>query len=191
MLTKTSIISGDSIIAQKYLNPLSQSLFYRKWAKQNNIYLSHPELAMNDHEISRNYNLPVHSDFVSNPNNLNLEDLLFNHPENKMAYEYLMASLLLDKNLDKFVRMVPMLKDYGYTRIPIHFEEALLFYNSYENKEIIPEGFSFQPETIRRFQDYATILWTYRNYPDKAETLLEQKYGKTYWFYLQFNNITY
>lgn len=187
-LVMTSIINGDSAIAKKFINVLNQTFFYRKWAQHYNTYLSDPQLAKNDPEISQNRDLLVNSDFVSNANNLNLDELLFNHPENKMAYEYFMASLLLDKNLDEFARAVQLLKNYGYTRIPVHFEEALLFYNFYENKRIIAEGFAIRPETIRRFQDYATTYTTYRSNPVTAANELKKRYGKTYWFYLQFIN---
>lgn len=185
-LVITSIINGDSTIAKKYINQLNQTLFYRKWAQHYNTCLSDPALAESDPEISRNRHLLVHIDFVSNAYDLNLDDLLINHPENKMAYEYLMASLLLEKNLDEFARFIPRIKDYGYTRIPVHFEEALIFYNSYENKNIMPEGFSFRPETIRRFQDYAKTYTTFRKNPAVAAKELIKRYGKTYWFYLQF-----
>ncbi|MDO9340355.1 MAG: DUF6057 family protein [Bacteroidales bacterium] len=187
-LVITSITNGDSAIAKKYIHLLNQTLFYRQWAQHYNTYLSDPALAENDPEISRNRDLLIHSDFISNANDMNLDDLLINHPENKMAYEYLMASLLLEKNLDEFARIILVIKDYGYTRMPVHFEEALIFYNSYENKNIMPEGFSFRPETIRRFQDYAKTYTTYRNNPAVAAKELKKRYGKTYWFYLQFIN---
>jgi hypothetical protein len=187
-LVITSITNGDSAIAKKYIYQLNQTLFYRKWAQHYNTYLSDPELAEKDLEISRNRALLIHSDFFSNANSMNLDDLLFNHPENKMAYEYLMASLLLEKNLDEFARIILKIKDYGYIKIPAHFEEALLFYNSYENKNIMPQGFSFRAETVRSFQDYATTYNTYANNRAAAAKELKKKYGKTYWYYLQFNN---
>ena len=187
-LVITSITNGDNAIAKKYLHQLNQTLFYRNWARHYNTFLSDPALAKNDPEILRNHDLLVYSDFVSNANDLNLDDLLFNHPENKMAYEYLMASLLLGKNLDEFARFILRLKDYDYTTMPLHFEEALIFYNSYENKNIVPEGFSFRPETIGKFRDYAKTYTTYRTNRNVAAKELKKKYGKTYWYYLQFIN---
>lgn len=187
-LVITSIINGDSTIAKKYLNLLNQTLFYRKWAQHYSTDLSDSVLAEKDFEISRNRDMIIHSDFFSNENSLNLEELLYNHPQNKMAYEYFMASLLLEKNLEELARNILKIKDFGYTKIPVHLEEALLFYNSYKNKYLVPEGFSFRPETIQRFKDYATIYTKYRNNPSVVEKELKKKYGNTYWFYLKFNN---
>ncbi|NLM67990.1 MAG: hypothetical protein GX180_12595 [Enterococcus sp.] len=188
-LVITSIINGDNAIAKKYINLLNQTLFYRKWAQHYHNYLSYPAMAEKDLEISQNRDLLIHSDFFSNRDQINLGDLLFNHPQNKMAFEYLMVSLLLEKNLGEFVRIIPRIKDYGYKQLPVHFEEALLFYNSHENKNIMPEGFSIRPETFRRFQDYTTTFYTYRNNRTAAAKELNKRYGKTYWYYLQFISI--
>ena len=182
------IVNGNYDIARKYLSLLNRTLFYRRWAQQHVRYLSDPDLAEEDSEISQYRDLMVRSNFFSEVNGLNLQDLLKNHPENKMAYEYLLASLLLDRNLDDFAKVVLDLKYYGYNRMPLHIEEALIFYNFYENQKIIPEGFSFRQETINRFNDYAKIYTRLRNDRKVAALELGKKYGKTYWYYLQFTN---
>jgi hypothetical protein len=182
------IINGDSEIAKKYLYLLSQTLFYPKFTQKYVNYLRNPALADKDPDISRNRHLMIHSDFVSSEKDLNLFELLKNHPENKMAYEYLMASLLLDKRLDAFSIYILRLKDYGYTKMPAHIEEALIFYNSFENKNIMPSGFAFSPETIRRFKDYIDKYNSYRDNTELAAKELKKPYGETYWYYLQFIN---
>ena len=151
-------------------------------------YLSDPELMRNDPELSEYLDLLVSTNFFSEVNGLNLKDLLKNHPENKMAYEYLLASLLLDRNLDEFAGAVLSLKYYGYNRMPLHIEEALIFYNFYENQRIVPEGYSFNQETINRFNDYAKLYTMFRSDRKVAAYELRKKYGKTYWYYLQFPN---
>ena len=185
-LAITSIINGDNKIAGKFLHQLQQTLFYRKWANHYNEVLADSSLAKTDPLISHNRDLLVHTDFFKIANNLNLIDLLNNHPDNKMAYEYFMASLLLEKNLEGFVRFVQRMRDYGYTKIPVHFEEALLFYNSYRNINFVPEGYSFSPQTISKFNDYSSIYMKNINNPPAAAKELQKKYGGTYWFYLQF-----
>jgi len=185
-LTVGCIVNGNYDIAQKYLSLLNKTLFYRKWAQQHIRYLSDPDLMGKDHELSEYRDLRVNTNFFSAVNGLNLQDLLENHPENKMAYEYLLASLLLDRNLDGFAGAVQNLKYYGYNRMPLHIEEALIFYNFYENENIIPEGYSFKPETINRFNDYARDYTAYRSYHNVAAYELRKKYGNTYWYYLQF-----
>lgn len=182
------IVNGNYDIAYKYLSLLNRTLFYRKWTQQRIRYLSDPDPAEKDPEISQYRNLLVTSNFFSEVNGMNLKDLLKNHSENQMAYEYLLASLLLDRNLDGFAKEVLNLKYYGYNRIPLHIEEALIFFNFYENQNIVPEGYSFRQETINRFNDYARIYTTFRTDRKVAAYELSKKYGKTYWYYLQFPN---
>jgi hypothetical protein len=182
------IVNGNNDIALKYLSLLNRTLFYRKWAQNRIRYLSGPGLKEGDPEISQYRDLLARSNFFSEVNGMNLRDLLKNHPENQMAYEYLLASLLLDRNLDGFAKEVLNLKNYGYRRMPFHIEEALIFYNFFENQEIIPEGYSFRQETIDRFNDYARLYTRLRNNRKVAAYELGKKYGKTYWYYLQFPN---
>jgi hypothetical protein len=188
-LITTSMVYRETDIAAKYLNILNRTLFYRKFTNKYINYLKNPGLADKDRDISMQRSLMIHSDFVSNENDLNLLDLLSNHPDNKMAYEYLLASLLLDKRLDEFVKYVSMIKDYGYTTLPVHIEEALVFYNSFENKNIMPAGFSINPKTILRFKDYINSYNSSKGNMQVAARELNGKYGKTYWYYLRFMNI--
>jgi hypothetical protein len=185
----TSIVNGDNDVAKKYLHVLRQAPFYRKWVLKYERLLSEPEKLENDPEIKRNKNLLVNKDFVSDATGMNLDDLLANHPENKMAYEYFLATLLLNKDLDSFAQNISRLKEFGYTTIPLYFEEALIFYNFYENKKVVPEGFSFRPETISRFNEYAGIYTKFRSDRAAARYELGKKFRNTYWYYLQFANI--
>ena len=182
------IVNENNDIALKYLSLLNSTLFYRKWARQHVKYLLNPDLADKDPEIAQYRDLLVSSNFFSEVNGLNLVDLLKNHPENKMAYEYLLASLLLDRKLDEFARIAADLKYYGFDRIPLHVEEALIFYDFYENKKTVPEGYSFSQETIKRFDDYARTYTRLRSDRKAAASELGKKYSKTYWYYLQFPN---
>jgi len=183
-LTLTNLINGNIILAEKYLRILNQSLFYRNWARHYIDLLSKPSLLEEDIEISGYREFLIRSDFFANTRNLNLQTLLLNHPENKMAYDYLAVSLLLDNNLEGFIRILKNLKYYGYTRMPVHFEEALIFYNAYNKSNFIPEGFSLNPVTIKKFKDFASIFVRYGNNPALREKELKRRYGNTYWYYI-------
>jgi len=181
-------VNGNYDIAAKYLSLLNRTIFYRKWAQRHIRYINNPDLAEEDPEIAMNRDLLAMSNFFSEVNGLNLQDLLKNHPENQMAYEYLLASLLLDRDLDVLVKVIPDLKRHGFIRMPLHIEEALIFYNFFEKQKVIPEGFTFSQATINRFDDYARLYTRFRNDRKVAAYELGKKYGKTYWYYLQFPN---
>jgi hypothetical protein len=114
--------------------------------------------------------------------------LLENHPGNKMAFEYYMSSLLLDKNLIAFAANIDRIKDFGYKEIPAHYEEALLIYMGYYKKNAVPEGYGIRKSTYQHFNDYAKAYSSRSGSPETAAPFFQRSYGNTYWFYLHFIN---
>jgi hypothetical protein len=191
LLAATSLINDDFALAGKYLRILNQSLFYRGWAQHYKALLSDPFLLDKDPGLSRNRMLLTRSDFFANNNNLNLHALLVNHPENRMAYEYFMASLLLERNLKEFSEMISNISNYGYTRLPVCYEEALIFQSSFEKRNFIPEGFVLNQQTVKRFRDFAETYVRYNDKPALMEKELKRKHGSTFWYYLHNDRSNY
>lgn len=187
-LILTSLINGDYAVAEKYLNILDQTLFYRKWAQYYRGCIKDTALLSRDQEIAAKRHLLIQSDFFANVTDYNFEliKLLENHTDNRMAFEYYMASLLLDKKLDFFAANISRIKDFGFKEIPVHYEEALLAYMVNTETSIIPAGFSIRESTRQRFNDYFKTYSFSVGDPDQAVTLLKKRFGNTYWFYLQF-----
>lgn len=187
-LALTSIINGQVKVAGKYLDILEQTLFYSKWAKRYKRYLGESEGLVADNEINDKRNLLIHNDFFADVNNFDtvLGKLLENHPDNRNAFEYLMSSLLLDKNLESFAQNIYRLEDLGYTEIPLHYEEALLVHMTNSETNIVPENFSIRESSRQRFNDYIKTYASYTGNPDNVALFLSRRFGKTYWYYLQF-----
>jgi hypothetical protein len=189
-LVLTSLINGDLAVAEKYLNILNQSLFYRNWAKHYRNCLNDFNLLRRDPEIAGRRHFLIHTDFIagSNDSDIGLKQLLENHPDNRMAFEYYMSSLLLDKNLIAFAANIDRIKDFGYKEIPVHYEEALLIYMGYAKKNVVPQGYGIRKSTVQRFKDYAKAYSSRSGSPETAAQSFYKSYGKTYWFYLHFIN---
>jgi hypothetical protein len=189
-LVITSLVNGDIALAEKYLKVLEQSLFYRQWAQHYHVYVNHPENISEDKDLAEKIHLEIHTDFMSSRDefDIRLQQLLDNHPDNRMAFEYIMASMLLEKNLSGFAANIYRLKELGYKSIPVHYEEAILAYMSYTKKDIIPEGYSISMATQNLFSEYAKMFFSLGGNPDKAARVMYSKFGKTYWYYLKFIN---
>ncbi|HJZ41450.1 MAG TPA: DUF6057 family protein [Bacteroidales bacterium] len=187
-LAATSLINGNYALAGKYLNYLDQTLFYRKWAKDERRFLMDTTLINRDNELGEKRKFLLKNDFIAdiNVNNIGLNQLLVNHPENRMAFEYLMASCLLKKDLNAFAANIYRLNDLGYEKIPTHYEEALVLYQGLTKNNIVPAGFQISNTTRERFRNYAHIFAASRNNMDKAAHALSVDFGNTFWFYMQF-----
>lgn len=190
-LAITSIINRDLAIAEKYLNVLDQSLFYRNWAKLYLSYIDNPRLLDADEEIKEKRHFEIHKDFISsmNINDIRLPQLLENHPDNRMAFEYFMSSMLLEKNLGGFASNIYRIKELEYKFIPVHYEEAILVYMHYSKKNIIPEGYSISKTTLTNFFEYVNMVTSFGNNRKLAADKMYRKYGKTFWYYLEFSNL--
>jgi hypothetical protein len=189
-LVLTSLINGDLAVAGKYLNILDQSLFYRNWSKHYHNYLNDPDLLLKDPEITGKRHLLIKADFVSGSNDseIALKPLFENHPDNRMAFEYYMSSLLLEKDLNAFAANIDRIKDFGYREIPVHYEEALLIYMGYVKKNVMPQGYGIRKSTVQRFKEYAKVYSSRSGSPETAAQSFDKSFGNTYWFYFHFIN---
>ena len=101
------------------------------------------------------------------------------------AKDYWLTALLLEKDLDKFVRELP--KYYvvaDSVSLPRAFTEALSIYNVNASKPIVFMGDSIEEVAYHQF------LADGNGYDDMKvrENELRRKYGDTYWWYYHYQN---
>ncbi|MDD2306435.1 MAG: DUF6057 family protein [Prolixibacteraceae bacterium] len=183
-LVQTSLINGQYEVASKYLNVLDQTLFYKDWATKYRTYVLDPAKISQNKELAEKMKFLAKNDFISY--DLGLPLLLKEHPENKMAFEYLMAVFLLNKDITSFAANIYRLKELGYREIPVNYEEALLFCMTYFKRDLVPEGFSIRQATIQRKNEYIAQISRCGGDRDRAAKELYKQFGNTCWYYLHF-----
>ncbi|MCU0454666.1 MAG: DUF6057 family protein [Bacteroidales bacterium] len=184
-IASTYLINGQYDIARKYLEPLSHTVFYRKWAREC-IRLSYREDEIRTHPVwAYMRSLSAKHDFFYNAGQMDvaLRYLLLSNPRNKMAYEYLMAFYLLDRDLDSFLKYLPLTRQLNYDGMPKSWQEAAA-YIATRLPDDLPqlEGFRPDQETINRIKAYADLF----SGEPRDTTRIRQEYGDTYWYYLHF-----
>ena len=112
--------------------------------------------------------------------------LVESHPDNRMAFDYLIAWCLLDK------QALPMLPDYlghlkeaGYTFLPAHVQEALLTYEEWSGRAVGTPGFGYDPKTKARFSEFLGKIERSPSRP-VAQRELGPSFGGTFWYYALF-----
>ncbi len=132
-LARYNIADNRPQVAQRFINILKQSLFYRSEASRLESCLKNGEIEGLQNPMKDIEDKPA--EFMQ-PTELtpNLEYLLGKAPKNKMAYEYLMCSFILENRLDDFAKWYPRAKDF-YEEIPQTFTEALNYHSQNENNE--------------------------------------------------------
>ena len=188
MLAKTSLINGDYRMAGKYLGILKKTIFYGGWAKEYEKLIGNPGLILSHPELGLKLKiLPKNNFFIqfNEPQN-NLPLMLESQPDNRKAFEYYLAGLLLTKNVELAVNEIRKMKEIGYTSIPRHIEEAALIY--YNATRILPDlgGLTISPETQSRFNQYFTLYLGARLNPSKLQETMQKNFGNTFWYFFHF-----
>jgi hypothetical protein len=159
------------------LNALQKDRVYRPWAKKSlNTMERTPEI-----QTIRSYILksaPVGTEIVP------LKALLEQNPNNKMAFEYLIATHLGQRTIDSLDQYIDGLRALNYGRIPRLFEEALLLNAYLTKKEPDLRGYTISNETYRSFNEFFTILeGKHGGSKRDAYRELVDTFGDSYFFY--------
>ena len=187
-LVITNIARRDSATADKYIGYFEHSLFYRKWAQQQRENLSFAMADTSFHisgtPVPRSYNDFFH--YSRYPDEALLM-LLQSNPTHRMAFEYLMAFYMLQKDIEKTKLCFDnYFWDLGYNDIPTHYEEALIVY---QNMTQADNDFYLQypisQATIERFNRYIQAFQAAQNSKRNFE-LFQKQFENTYWYYVQF-----
>ncbi|MBO4561040.1 MAG: hypothetical protein J5705_03610 [Bacteroidaceae bacterium] len=163
-LARVNLISGENAAAQKYLNILSKTLFYRKWAK--NMMPGHQSEATRLQLYQARMKL-AKTDFVhhSHKTRAILLGLLQAYPDNLPARNYLLCYDLMSYDLEQFVQ------DYTQHMIKAHiYQEAILIWLSQHNRltEQNAARYGVGTDMVNRMQQF------FRN---------PSKFRNTYWYY--------
>lgn len=188
LLVKTSLINGDLRMAKKYASILKYTFHYRDEAKKFEAMIDNPQLINSDPELGPKIKiLPKSSFFIqfNEPQN-NLPLLLESQPENKRAFEYYLAGLLLTKNVEGVMDNISKMQSSGYTRIPRFIEEAVMIY--YNSTKTTPDlgGLKVSLDTQERFRQYFSDYLEARKNPSTLKETMQRKFGDTFWFYYHF-----
>lgn len=179
-LAKYNIINHRPLVAQRFINLLKQSLFYKEEAEILEKQLSTGQVPGLRSSLTDVYEVPAR---FSNVMNIGPELLYLCEKDstNRMAFEYLMSDLLLGNNVVRFAENLKYMKYFSYPQMPPNYEEALYIYKLGVDEETFAKlNLTISEETEQRFQRY------YALYKNKNMQALKAEFGNTYWYYLNF-----
>jgi len=190
MLIKTELINGNYKVAARYIEILSQSVFYRNEAREFMQLLNNDEAVNNHPELGMKKRFKPKTDFfvLSDAPAANLEPLLMADSSNVFAIEYQFAWLLLQKDVSAVTEKLPLLEKAGYNRIPRHIDEAATGFKMLNMGEFPQlEYLRTKADTEQRFRQYYQIFQQNSNSREQAQRALYPQFSDTFWYYLFFN----
>ena len=182
-IAECEIINGNYEVAAKLLRRLQKTIFYSNWANQT-IALLGNEKAINRHPIYgklRKYREKKQDFLFSDREMDQMLGLLFlNDKSNKMAYEYLMCYVLLQRDFNKFMQYYPLGRFVGYDHIPRSFQEILIeqWMKTHNDPRTIP--YSVDAQNVNNTLNFIQI---YLRNP-KDPQLSQQPYVSNAWYYM-------
>lgn len=167
-LARYNIAMGRPRVAQKFVNRLSHSLFYRSEAKEFQQQIDDMERGISTTETSR----PTRFINVIYPAR-DLMEIVKAEPDNKPARDYLLALLLLANDQEALIgQLRPGEKN------PEVVEQAMLIYSLYPRVTPLSDlGLEFSEATSEKFAQYHSMM---RSGSDR----LKEQLGNTFWYYI-------
>ena len=195
-MVRTSLISGEPALAQKYINTLKKTLFYRGWAEKYEKMVEDPSLIAKDREMASILPLYQYEDQLDGDNSL-VEIYLLNyfaHSYNDLTTPMfdetaLMCALTL-KDIPTFWNcFFRYANSHKTDRMPTHYQEAALLYGNLE-KNVDISKMPFDKTVKMRFQDFMRFAQKHAvenvERDPEAKKLFYDRYGNTFWYFYFF-----
>jgi len=180
-LARIHTVKGDVETASVYLSALSKVPFWGRQAREDLMQLRYDPSVAKDEEIQRLRAVRLKQDSVRQADFL--RQLLTENPRNRMAYEYGMAWLLLNKNLAGFVQLFNTYHHGVESRIPRHYEEAILLAQA-QNPGAVNLGVrSVSQESRDQFASFMKALQPLGRDMATARKSLRKGFGDSYYYY--------
>ncbi|MHB1034356.1 MAG: DUF6057 family protein [Pirellulales bacterium] len=159
-LAMVFLVKQQPETARVFLGRLSRDLVHGPAAKDFLQRLEGDPLCSTDRQIGFMRALMPSRDAIIRTTGT--EDLLLSllaaNPQNRMAFEYLMAHYLLTRQPEKVVANLGRLADFNFRTLPEHYAEAVLIYASRTRQRPDLHGWSIPPQTAGRFKEFLRIV---------------------------------
>lgn len=197
-MAKTSILSGEYNVAQKYINTLSKTWFHRKWAADYQKFIDNPSLIAKDKEFATILPLYCYEDQLDGDNSL-VEIYLLHYFAHSFANgttplfdEAGLVSALILKDIPTFWNnFFRYAKSHPKDRMPTHYQEAALLFGNLEPGKVDISNMPFEKSVTMKFKafmEYAKQNAIGEN--AERDPVIKQKFferfGDTYYYFYFF-----
>ena len=187
-MTKCALVNGEWKLADKYLDALDHTLWYKDFATKYRTYVTDHSLVAKDKEMSAIKPLLRYNDVLDGDGGLIelfiLNSYAYSTGGSREIVERALMNSLIIKNLDNFwYRFMALLPGWN-GQIPVHFQEAALMVAQLQGgvdtsklpiDNAIRERFAQLVEKSGQNGDNASNAY-----------LLKPEFGDTYWYYYFF-----
>ena len=169
-IAQCEIINGNYAVASKYLRMLEHSLFYSRWAKNQERFLYNDKAVNADREYGRLRELRIkHRDYLFSDQEMDqmLGLLLIDNKkyDNRMAYEYLIAYELLQRDVNRFMQYYPLGRFVQFDHIPYAIQQVLVGSWLQQHNSLQGMPYSVDQQNVESTVNFIRAYMTNRNDP--------------------------
>lgn len=185
-MIETNLIMGAYPVAEKYIDLLEHTLFYKKDARYYRSFLYNDGLVEKDAVLGSRRKCYKTDELITYSGSIEkeLERVALNNPQSRTAFHYLVALYLSTGKMKKYRSLVE--KYYGtpvWPSLAVSHQEAVILLAPDDPKYWVQHGVSLDVE--QRYGAFSQDLVQKRNYMN-FEQWMAENYGNTYWYYLMF-----
>lgn len=182
-LAQMEIIRGNYKSAEKYIEDLEKTIFYRKWAKEQRQFLSDEGVAKNRHYFVKRNCLYNEDRTLFDMNDLWLmTEVAKNNRHHTSTVEYTGIMVLSALEIQTFVDFIIKMTEAGVLQMPLprHFQEALVM------------TFVNNPTALQIYKIDSSLVTEYKNFLDAMNGKVKNQYSAnatlkrnqdTFWYY--------
>ncbi|MDD6780738.1 MAG: DUF6057 family protein, partial [Prevotellaceae bacterium] len=182
------IANGNFAVAATYLRRLQNTLFYKPWATRMLQLIKNPE-AVAEHPLFKKLraNRYTKEDYLFSDMEMDqMTGLLFTcNNKNRMAYEYLMCYVLLERDIVKFMKYYPLGQYVGYDRIPRVFQQVIIGTWMQEHNDLRSMPYSVDAQTVNETVEFVRLYMS----KDNRQQLDAPPYCYNAWHYIMLSEL--
>jgi hypothetical protein len=183
-LAMVNLVKRQPAAARVFLNALTFNPVYRGEAESTLQRMAADPSLPGDPQVRRFRSVALARDrqFRWNSLEARCQGLLEDHPNNRMAYEYLMAWHLLHHDLTAFTGELPRLRGLGYPKLPRHYQEAILLHEAMTTRPSDRAGYPMSSEVLQSFAEFSQAM----RETNQDARAVARRFGDTYFYYYAF-----
>lgn len=178
-LIDVNLLKRDSLLADKYLAVMENTLGHDSWCrtKRSELQDTQREFVLADNK----------GDFFigGRPFLSDMARVLDAGRSKEMALDYILCGLLLNKDLNKFCRLFIAFYPEQGKRIPKAYQEALAVAMTVDNPVLREKGYQIDADILKRFEDYNAFYRTTNKNKLQAPEIMKN-FKDTWWYYYHF-----
>jgi hypothetical protein len=181
LLALIHMAKGMPEAAKTCLYALRKDFVYRRMADDYLHRIEKDSSLSNDREIGWTRSIMLKNDGIDG---FFLMPLLERNAQNKMAFEYMIASYLLSGDIEALADATRFLPAFHYAKIPRLYEEALVINERVFGRRNDLHGMTIRPEAFDRFIAFSEIVENrYNGRVEDAKNELRARFGDSFFFY--------